>query len=299
MAKKYPLNLEILPIVVVIVAILFYLILPFNHDKCGHLLTFSTYISFKVRMSGLQVIGAGLGRTGTLSMKQALEDLGFNPCHHMKETFFNPRPNQKSHFQDILQENNKEQALEALFGGYKAMVDYPGCMFYEDFMKMNPDAKVILTVRDSPEAWVKSVDATIFGGHGASNWFSWKFHLLIRTMFLEGPHLLVIRKIMMKTHGVDPSDPKTDLGQMYTDWVNRVKETVPAEKLLVFNVKQGWKPLCDFLGVPVPDTPFPRVNSTKEFQANKKRQKTRLLLKFVVLVGLISASAFYFVKFAF
>ena len=257
-----------------------------------------TLDSIHVRMSGLQVIGAGLGRTGTLSMKKALEELGFNPCHHMEETFLNPKPNQKSHFQDILQENNKEQALKALYDGYKATVDYPGCMFYEDFMKMNPDAKVILTVRDSPEAWVKSVEDTIFDGHGTNSWIFRKIHLPIRTIFLEGPHLLVIRKIMTKTHGVDPIDPKTDLAQMYTDWVNRVKETVPAEKLLVFKVKQGWKPLCDFLGVPVPDTPFPRVNSTKEFHGKYEQATTRLLLKFSALVGLIFGVAFCIMNFA-
>ena len=68
-------------------------------------------------------------------------------------------------------------------------------------------------------------------------------------------------EIMTRIHGVNPIDPRTDLDEMYADWINRVKETVSAKKLLVFNVKQGWKPLCDFLGVPVPDTPFPRVNS--------------------------------------
>ena len=244
-------------------------------------------------MSGLQVIGAGLGRTGTLSMKQALEDLGFDPCHHMFEiTMYNPRQNLTSHFQNILVGKNREDALEAIFGGYKSTVDYPGCMFYEDFMKMNPDAKVVLTVRDSPEAWVKSVDATIFGGHGASNWLSWKFHQFILSWFIEGPELFVIREIRRQLHGVNPDDPKTDLAQMYTDWVNRVKETVPAEKLLVFNVKQGWKPLCDFLGVPVPDTPFPRANNTDTYRSMETWQLKRGLLKHVVYVGLMSAAAY-------
>ena len=249
-------------------------------------------------MSGLQVIGAGLGRTGTLSMKQALEDLGFNPCHHMYETFVNPRANQTSLFEQILVGRNKEEAFEALFGGYKATVDYPGCMFYEDFMKMNPDAKVILTVRDSPEAWAKSVDDTIFRGHRKSNWFSRQIHHLVAAMFLDSPHQLVISKIMIQTHGVDAEDPKTDLAQMYTDWANRVKETVPAEKLLVFNVKQGWKPLCDFLGVPVPDIPFPRINSTKEFRSQENWLIMLGLLKMAVFGALLSAGVYYFLSFA-
>ena len=248
-------------------------------------------------MSGLQVIGAGLGRTGTLSMKQALEELGFNPCHHWIETFVNPRPNQASLFEKILVGRNKEEAFEALFGGYKATVDHPGCMFYEDFMKMNPDAKVILTVRDSPEAWAKSANDTIFRGPRKSNWFSRNLHHLVAYMFFEGPHLSVIRKIMIQTHGVDAEDPKTDLAQMYTDWVNRVKETVPAEKLLVFNVKQGWKPLCDFLGVPVPDTPFPRVNSTKEFHSGENWLIMFGLLRMALFGALLSAGVYYFLSF--
>ena len=248
-------------------------------------------------MSGLQVIGAGLGRTGTLSMKQALEELGFNPCHHMEETFKHPERNHKHHFISILANENVSEHLEAVFGGYKAMVDYPGCIFYEEFMKMNPDAKVILTVRDSPEAWVKSVESTIFSRHTASNWLSWNFGKMV--MKLAAPaHIPTFMELVTRTHGVDPSDPKTDLAQMYTDWVNRVKETVPAEKLLVFNVKQGWKPLCDFLGVPVPDTLFPRVNSTKEFHAKHRKQKTRFLLTVAALVGFISAGAFSLMKFS-
>ena len=242
-------------------------------------------------MSGLQVIGAGLGRTGTLSVKQALEDLGFNPCHHMYETFKHPERNHKHHFTSILANENVSEHLEDVFGGYKATVDYPGCMFYEDFMKMNPDAKVILTVRDSPEAWVKSVEDTLFSLHTASNWLSWKFQKIVRSVVAPA-HIPVVVELMTRTHGVDPSDPKTDLAQMYTDWINRVKETVPAEKMLVFNVKQGWKPLCDFLGVPVPDTPFPRVNSSEEWK--KRNWKKRYLPNFALCVVILVVGCLFY-----
>ena len=247
-------------------------------------------------MSGLQVIGAGLGRTGTLSMKQALEELGFNPCHHMYETFKHPERNHKHHLTSILANKNVSEHLEAVFGGYKAMVD-SGCIFYEEFMKMNPDAKVILTVRDSPEAWVKSVESTFLSLHTASNWLSWNFGKMV--MKLAAPaHIPTFMELVTRTLGVDPNDPKTDLAQVYTDWVNRVKETVPAEKLLVFNVKQGWKPLCDFLGVPVPDTLFPRVNSTKEFRSKENWRIMPGLLKMAVFGALLSAGIYYFLSFA-
>jgi hypothetical protein len=238
-------------------------------------------------MTDFQVIGAGLGRTGTFSMKQALEDLGFTPCHHMWETFIHPERNHKKHLNSILRNENTEKALKAIFGGYKATLDYPGSLFYEEFMKMNPDAKVVLTVRDTPEDWVKSVTSTVFSMHEASNWISWKFQELIRFM-VAADHIPVVVQLMasQRGHGVNPVDPKTDLAQLYTDWINRVKETVPTDKLLVFNVKEGWKPLCDFLGVPVPDTPFPRVNSTVEWKKRTGIAKRRAVLTITLFVGL-------------
>ena len=215
-------------------------------------------------MTDLQVIGAGLGRTGTLSMKLALEELGFSPCHHMSETL--KHPDREHHFRSILKDVEDEEAIKAVFEGFKATVDQPGNIFYEVFMKLSPDAKVILTVRDSPEAWAKSAGNTIFGCNKASNWFQWKLNRFLWDIF-EPSQIKMIHKLMSnsKFHGVDPNNPKTDLAQMYSDWNRRVIETVPEEKLLVFNVKEGWKPLCDFLGVQVPDKPFPKVNSTEEW----------------------------------
>ena len=122
-------------------------------------------------MAGLQVIGAGLGRTGTLSMKLALEELGFNPCHHMDEVI-GVHTDRNHLFKTIYEEEDNIDAIKELFGGFVASVDYPGCMFYEEFMKINPDAKVILTIRDTPEAWAKSAGETImrFNNQHSSVW---------------------------------------------------------------------------------------------------------------------------------
>jgi hypothetical protein len=112
---------------------------------------------------------------------------------------------------------------------------------------------------------------------------------------------------MARVHGVQPNDPKTDLAKMYTDWNKRVIETVPAEKLLIFNVKEEWKPLYDFLGVPVPDKPFPRVNSTEEFKewrAEFQRKITGMQkgavqrgLKQVLLASILSSFGYFLLKF--
>ncbi|XP_063689204.1 uncharacterized protein LOC134822226 [Bolinopsis microptera] len=243
-------------------------------------------------MAGLQVIGAGLGRTGTLSMKLALEELGFNPCHHMAEVML-VHTDRNHLFKKIYQEEDNIDAIKELFGGYVAAVDYPGCMFYEEFMKINPDAKVILTVRDSPEAWAKSARETIFMLNTVQSWLKRKVMIFVQVAL--NPRVYWIQQMMVKVHGVAPSEPKTDLAQMYTDWNKRVIETVAAEKLLIFNVKEGWKPLCDFLGVPVPDTPFPRVNSTANFKemmsARVKKKMGVLLLKFVLVVSIGAGAA--------
>ncbi|XP_063687387.1 uncharacterized protein LOC134820735 [Bolinopsis microptera] len=245
-------------------------------------------------MTNLQVIGAGLGRTGTMSMKLALEEIGFGPCHHMVVTF--GQEGCFKYFNNILKDKEVEESIKAVFKDFVAAVDYPGCMFYEELMKLNPDAKVILNVRDSPEAWAKSSGDTIFSANQA-NWLVSQLKVFMFQMFMP-IHLYLIHKIMEKqsVHGVAPTDPDTDLAQMYTDWNNRVIETVPAEKLLIFNVKEGWKPLCYFLGVPVPDTPFPRVNSTEQWQ-NKVSgmMKGNILnaLTRVVVAGLIFACGYY------
>src|SRR5437870_2958107 len=104
----------------------------------------------------LKVIGAGLGRTGTLSLKLALEELGFGPCHHMAEVML--------HLESVplwIQAADGNPDWEAIYKGYAATVDYPGCFFWRELEKFYPDAKIILTVRD-PEQWFESTQATIF-----------------------------------------------------------------------------------------------------------------------------------------
>ena len=124
------------------------------------------------------------------------------------------------------------------------------------------DLKVVLTVRDSPEAWAKSAGDTIFASNQQTSWFARAFnHLFMGLLFPA--HMKSMFKLMNRAHGKSPRDPSTDLAQLYSDWNRRVIETIPKERLLVFNVKEGWEPLCKFLGCPVPDTPFPRYDNLK------------------------------------
>jgi hypothetical protein len=194
----------------------------------------------------LKVIGSGLGRTGTMSLKLALEQLGLGPCHHMVEVFMHPES------VPLWVEAGRGNAdWDKIFDGYASMVDHPGCKFWRELMNTYPDAKVIHTVRD-PNKWFDSTQATIFApGGGANN--------------PPEPMKDFFGMVMAEYEGrQNEREYMVEHFQRHTD---DVLAGVPADRLLVFEASQGWGPLCAFLGVPVPDTPYPRENSTADFQA--------------------------------
>jgi hypothetical protein len=196
----------------------------------------------------LKVIGAGFGRTGTLSLKLALEQLGFGPCYHMVEVFKNPQaPGWWAEAAD------GRPDWERIFAGYASTVDWPSATFYAQLAEAYPEAKVILTERDA-DAWFTSTQATIFaqpmGPEGDANPFGQMFRKVIGRLF---DHDLRDRQ-----HVID----------VYRRHNAEVRARIPAERLLVYDVAEGWGPLCGFLGVAVPEAPMPQVNSTEEFRAN-------------------------------
>lgn len=200
----------------------------------------------------LQVIGAGLGRTGTMALKQALEQLGFAPCHHMYEVIQHP---EQADFWERAARGEKVD-WEEVFANYSASCDWPSCAFYKELADRYPAAKVILTLRD-PKAWYTSVCNTILPAMKAP-------------MFLPDgtrvgpPGDFAPLLIGEKTFGMDFSEEH--MMAVFERHNADVKRTIPAERLLVFEAAQGWEPLCRFLGVPVPHTPFPLTNTTQEFQ---------------------------------
>jgi len=201
----------------------------------------------------LEVIGAGLGRTGTLTLKTALERLGFAPCHHMVEVLANP---EQVPFWNRAAEG---QAVdwEEVFGKYRAMVDWPGCHFYAELAERYPQAKVILSLRD-PERWYESMCETILASMTAMG--------LEKPEAITDGHPMKFGGIIIsqKTFGFDFS--KANGIAAFERHNAEVLRCIPAERLLVFEAKQGWEPLCAHLGVPVPDEPFPHVNDREEFQ---------------------------------
>ena len=193
----------------------------------------------------ISVIGAGFGRTGTLSLKLALERLGVGRCYHMMEVFQIPAaPDLWRAAADA-----PPGDWETIFDGFSATVDWPGATFYRQLADHYPEAKVILTHRD-PDAWFRSTQATIFAndlGGDEETPFSRMIKAVIGRLFDGRLH---------------DRDHVIDVYRRHNDEVRRV---IPAERLLVYEVSEGWAPLCDFLGLPEPDGPMPKVNSTEEF----------------------------------
>lgn len=232
---------------------------------------------------GLLVIGAGFGRTGTMSLKLALEQLGLGPTHHMLEVFKN---NQASLWLDVL---DGHPDWEAIYAKFNSACDFPTCAWYDELQKVYPNAKVILTVRDSPEAWYNSAKETILRRYVNTR----PPIFLVIDMLLFNRELVkmwkFIDRLMMRQFGSPAAIRSPEImHQKYLEHISQVKATVPAEKLLVFNVKQGWKPLCDFLEVPEPQEPFPRINETAQFQTRMKSSSQQAMHRVSAVFGGLS-----------
>ena len=207
---------------------------------------------------GLEVVGACFGRTGTNSLKLALEMLGFDPCHHMFEVRENP--DQLPYWEALAQGESVD--WREVFADYKACVDWPSAKYWREIAETFPDAPVILSIRE-PESWIKSVHNTILPAMQSHmemedsprrRRMAMAYDLIVRQTFDERMH--------EAEHAIS----------VYEEHIAAVRRTIPPERLLEFRVSDGWEPLCAFLGRGVPDEPFPLTNTTEQFSA---RPRTR------------------------
>jgi hypothetical protein len=200
---------------------------------------------------GLQVVGAGLGRTGTHSLKLALEQLLSGPCYHMIEVFEHPEHVPLWH----AAVRGERFDWDGIFDGYVAAVDWPAAAFWREIAATNPDAPVLLSVRDDAEAWWRSAHATIFEAMdrppppeaGMDEWYAMVIDLLDRRF----------------TPRWQEQGPATTA---YDAHSATVRAEVPADRLVEWRPSDGWAPLCAALDLPMPDSPFPHVNTTAEFR---------------------------------
>lgn len=193
----------------------------------------------------LKIVGSGLGRTGTKSLQTALGVLGFGPCHHMVEVFAHPES-----VPLWIEAGQGRPNWDAIFAGYQSMVDYPGAHYWRELAAYYPDAKVLHSVRD-PDKWFESTQATIFAPGGPTS--------------TPSPMSPFFDTFMspMRDHLGDRAY-MTDHFRRHSE---EVKAAIAPERLLVYDVGQGWEPLCAFLDVPIPADPFPSENSRAAFIA--------------------------------
>lgn len=193
----------------------------------------------------LKIIGAGFGRTGTESMKRALEMLGYGPCYHMYEVM--PEPTRYQTWLDLYDDRIAPD-WDAIFEGYQATVDWPACAYWRDLAAHFPEAKVLLTVR-SAESWYASMEKTI---------------LTFMRQHNDPPGMA--ERLAAKTFGGRVSEADRDhIIDVFTRHNAEVQAAFGPERLLTYHLGSGWKPLCDFLDVPVPDAPYPRGNHAEAF----------------------------------
>jgi hypothetical protein len=206
----------------------------------------------------LKVIGAGFGRTGTLSLKLALEQLGFAPCYHMIET--GRRPEHDALWLAIARGESGD--WRSILEGYAACVDWPGVSIWKSLVAANPQAKVILTVRD-PQRWYASAASTIFA----------RMQDFANTLArgdadtadpARRTHMAMVNRIVVD-NSFGGSLDKAHAIAVFNAHNEEVRRTVPPKRLLVYESGEGWDSLCAFLGVPKPQAPYPKVNSTEDF----------------------------------
>jgi hypothetical protein len=199
----------------------------------------------------LEVIGPGFGRTGTNSLRRALELLGFGPCHHMYE--LGDHAEQLPNWEALAR--GEAVDWDEVFAGYHAQVDWPGARFWRELCAYYPDAKVVLSVRE-PQGWYDSMEKTIvphLERCGASDDES------------QNPRLLMNYELISRQTFAGRISERAYAIDRFNAHIAEVQAEITPERLLTFDVREGWGPLCAFLGVGVPDAPFPNTNNTKDF----------------------------------
>jgi hypothetical protein len=225
----------------------------------------------------MKVIGAGFGRTGTASLKQALETLGFGPCHHMFDVQRDP---DRARAWRAAADGDATVDWSTLLAGHQSTVDWPAAAFWRELAAHYPQARLILTVRD-PEAWYDSAVRTIFRVELARRHLAGRLALRALTglspdlaAFVAMTDAVVFRRVF----GGDVDDRRHAVA-VFRRHVAEVRESVPADRLLVYDVTDGWAPLCGFLDVAVPAQEFPRGNEAGSFERDRRRRLSHLMLR--------------------
>lgn len=214
----------------------------------------------------MKVIGAGLPRTATTTQAMAFEMLGFGPCYHMRDLLMDMERGLE--LWDAV--TRGEPDWEEIFGDAESTCDWPAARYYKELIDYYPDSKVVLSVRGA-EGWVRSMRETVWAIYFGDS----VMHHLCEARAVLDPQWRKFMDVMITmtwadgTGALAPADATFDdagFGVLMDRWNDQVKRDVPADRLLVWDPKEGWGPLCDFLEVPVPDEPLPHSNDTAAFK---------------------------------
>ncbi|GII79525.1 sulfotransferase family protein [Sphaerisporangium rufum] len=225
----------------------------------------------------MRIIGTGFGRTGTLSLKTALERLGFGPCHHMVDVFADPRQIRGW----LAAATAPEVDWDRLLLGYESCVDGPTSVHWRRLAEHYPKAKVILTTRD-PDRWVASMRRTLFAQRRRIESVPGRAAVLLSSLLgtdLAAFVRMVDTTLDARTFATAADREPERAIRLFHEHTARVVAAIPAGRLLVFDVADGWGPLCEFLEVPVPAEPFPRVNGASDFTRSGLGRPLPLLLR--------------------
>ena len=239
----------------------------------------------------MKVICAGWGRTGTRSLKYALEHINGQPSYHMQNILLNKKDAKKWH--DLIFNNKNNYNWDNIYKGYGACLDFPSCNYYKELMDFYPEAKVILNLRDD-ESWVKSWNVL---NNQILKSFTFRFIAkLPYTSFKL--HKDIHNEMILGSRGAFQG-AKTDKEKMqkFNDWNQSVIDYVPKDRLLIYKASEGWEPICKFLNVSIPDIPFPYKNKTKNMGHMSRFINAMFIILIIGIVSVICSSIFWGVKY--
>jgi len=235
----------------------------------------------------MKVICAGWGRTGTRSLKYALERLTGEPSYHMQNILLNKKDATLWH--DLIFSKKDIIDWEKIYKGYGACLDFPSCNYYKDLMDYYPDAKVILTIRDD-KSWIKSWNVL---NNQILKSFTFKFLSRIPYSSFKLQKDIHNKMILGEKGAFQGAKSDDDRMKEFNSWNQSVIDYVPSDRLLVYQVKDGWEPLCQFLNTSVPDIPFPYKNKTKNM-GHMSRFINSVFVTFILLIIAIIISSVFF-----
>ncbi|MBT8078126.1 MAG: sulfotransferase family protein [Gammaproteobacteria bacterium] len=230
----------------------------------------------------LEVIGAGFGRTGTTSLQAALEILGYVKCYHMSDVY---RAGEGEKW--LRKASGENVSWDELLNGVSAAIDWPVASYYKELVELNPQAKVLLTVRDE-DSWYRSLQATLYSYYKLiPRWRQWLSPKLRNRITLQE---VLVWNGVFNGRVEDAEYAK----KIYRDHNEEVKRTVPADRLLVVDLTKGWEPICEFLGKPIPkDTPFPHINTADRTQHKFRKLRLQKYAPYVLLLALVVFVIFF------